>query len=220
MLQPLAVFGPWPSLTQVPVPLGPVIPAVPRATVPNVPPEVICSEKELNTSAIETLVPLTVISTKNPPEPSEPPEVKVNVTPPVARQFVFDAQVSALATPVNPQQMSAISAPKIKAFFILDSLWAKKHTYAGTHASWSHSISSMYCTKVQVAPLFLPWSYLLKIKHLVFDTFHFADPQARMCKCLPFLRILLCNLRLRQSTATTSSTQFYDQHPQKRIDRL
>src|SRR6476660_7872930 len=126
MLQPLPVFGPKPSLTQVPVPLGPVIPAVSRGTVPNVPPDVICSEKEVKTSAAETVLPLTVILSKNPPAPSEPPEVKVNVTPPVARQFVFDAQVSALATPVNAQIMSAISATKIKALFILDSLRAKK----------------------------------------------------------------------------------------------
>jgi hypothetical protein len=113
-LQPCPVFAPLPSTTQFPVPAGPVTPT----TVPNVPPEVICREKEVRISLVDTLVPVTIMLTKNPPDPSEPPDVKVNVTPPVAKQLLLDAQVSALAAPASPKATMAKTAMFEKTLFI------------------------------------------------------------------------------------------------------
>src|SRR5262249_11981916 len=114
MLQPCPVFGPSPSTVQNPVPLGPVTPT----TVPNVPPEVICSEKEVKVSLVDTLAPVTIMLTRKPPDPSVPPEVNVNVTPPVDRQLLLDAQVSALAVPASPKPNRANTAMVQKTLFI------------------------------------------------------------------------------------------------------
>src|SRR5215471_13147817 len=114
MLQPCPVFAPWPSTTQLPVPAGPVTPT----TVPKVPPEVSCSEKEVRVSDGDALAPVTIMLTKKPPDPSEPPEVKVNVTPPVDKQLLLEAQVSALAAPASPKANRAKTAMLQKTLFI------------------------------------------------------------------------------------------------------
>jgi hypothetical protein len=56
-------------------------------------------------------------STKDPPNPSDPPEVKVQVTPPAAMQSVAEAQVSAFATPAKQNATVNITA-NIKTLFI------------------------------------------------------------------------------------------------------
>jgi len=48
-------------------------------------------------------------STKYPPDPSDPPEVKVQVTPPALTQFV-DPQVSAFAAPAKQNATANIEA--------------------------------------------------------------------------------------------------------------
>src|SRR5215813_11366761 len=123
MLQPCPVFGPSPSTTQFPVPLGPITPT----TVPNVPPEVICSEKEVRVSLVDTFAPVTIILTRKPPDPSGPPGVKVNVTPTVAKQLLLEAQVSALAAPASPKPSRAKTAMLQKTLFIR-SLISQVHT--------------------------------------------------------------------------------------------
>jgi hypothetical protein len=129
MLQPCPVFAPSPSTTQFPVPLGPVTPT----TVPNVPPEVICSEKEVRVSLVDTLAPVTIILTKKPPDPSGPPDVNVNVTPPVDKQLLLEAQVSALAAPVSPRPSRAKTATLQKNLFIT-SLFSQVHTGSSQRA--------------------------------------------------------------------------------------
>jgi len=59
-------------------------------------------------------------STKYPPDPSDPPEVKVQVTPPALTQFV-DPQVSAFAAPAK-QNATANIAANTMIFFINESL--------------------------------------------------------------------------------------------------
>ena len=70
MLHPDGVFGPCPSTTQLPVPLGNELSATLLAPVN-------WTENEFKVPDAVAPVVSMVITTKNPPEPSEPPDVNV-----------------------------------------------------------------------------------------------------------------------------------------------
>src|SRR5215467_1010648 len=179
MVQPCPVFAPRHSTTQLPVPAGPVTPA----TVPKVPPEVICSEKEVRISLGDAVAPVTVMSTKNPPDPSGPPEVKVNVTPPVDKQLLLEAQVSASATPARPKPNKARTAMVPKTLFITF-LFSQVRTAAISRGVARENCNA--CTKGQVLPSSPSGSKSLRHKQLAALTK--ASPARTPAACAKLFR--------------------------------